>query len=789
MNNSRYFHFIIAATLSIFFGIASYYSVFKSTDFYLYDLAHTFSEVVPAEDIVIVDIDEQSLAILGAWPWSRARHADLLDQLSVLGIDNVAFDVIFSELKAEDVAGDVAFSESIERHGGVVLPVFIGQAGHKGAPVEVPPASLFYDADPAVGHVHIDCEYDSICRSVYLKEGVGKPFWPHLSLALLQQQRFTRTIAGTRIPERESKSSMLIYRDFENYILFPRSGVDFNTISFLDVINGYFEPGQFKGYTAFVGSTAAGLGDEISTPIGPLPGVVANATIYQELRSESLIQKPSSFIQALSIAILGFVILLFISRMTPLYFLLSTLSLVVAIYGFMVFCLVKLHYWFPVASLILLILVYYPLWSWFKLQLALNFLRAQLGKLRYENITSGGLFTESTKTLSKNKRGVAFGVEAVTNTLNQLGSLGGVLDEHRFLIENTLTHLQEAVLLAAVDGRIVLANIEAKQCFDIKNDTKLNTLAERIDKLEHKTLTAWPQYIDELATGKHIGGIEIHLRQSEEENDNIDSARVLYCKGALEQFDSSNGNAQVIKMLVLTFTDITPIKSIERSRLDTLNFLSHDLRAPMVSILALLNNIKSGKNVDSTDDNLEVIRRYTENNLRYSESILQLSRAEALNQESFGFVDVHSVVDTAYCNANDFAKSKRIELSIDREDADFWVEGDAELLERAVQNLLSNAIKYSDEGSRVVLTLRSKNDQAEIQVTDNGVGIDTAEVDNIFSRYKRAGQSRANLGAGLGLFFVKTVIQKHSGTIDVQSVLGEGASFTIALPILHQDLD
>ncbi len=774
--------------LSIFFGIASYYSVFKSTDFYLYDLAHTFSDVVPAEDIVIINIDEQSLAVLGAWPWSRARHADLLDQLSVLGIDNVAFDVIFSELKAEDVAGDVAFSESIERHGGVVLPVFVGQSGHKGAPVEVPPASLFYAAEPSVGHVHIDCEFDSICRSVYLKEGVGKPFWPHLSLALLQQQRFTRTISGARIPAQGEKSSMLIYRDFENYILFPRSGVDFNTISFLDVINGYFEPGQFKGYTAFVGSTAAGLGDEISTPIGPLPGVVANATIYQQLRSESLIQQPSGFSQAIFTAILGFVILLFISRMAPLYFLISTLSLVVVTYSLMVFSLVNLHYWVPVASLMLLILVYYPLWSWFKLQLALNFLRAQLGKLRYENITSGGLFTESTISGSNNKRGMAFGVEAVTNTLSQLGSLGGVLDEHRFLIENTLTHLQEAVLLAAVDGRIVLANIEAKQCFDIRGDTKLNTLVERIDKIEHKTLTAWPQYIEDLATGKHIGGIEIHLMPSDEEDENIDNARVLYCKGALEHFDSSNSNVPVIKMLVLTFTDITPIKSIERSRLDTLNFLSHDLRAPMVSILALLNNIKSGKNVESTEDNLEVIRRYTESNLRYSESILQLSRAEALDQDAFSFVDMHSVIDTAYCNANEFAKSKQIILSIDREDTDFWAEGDAELLERAVSNLLSNAIKYSDEGGQVVLTLRSRNDYVEIQVTDSGIGIDTAEVDNIFSRYKRAGQSRANLGAGLGLFFVKTVVQKHGGTIDVDSVLGEGTTFKISLPCCHEGL-
>ncbi|MFL0805077.1 MAG: CHASE2 domain-containing protein [Agarilytica sp.] len=786
MKNSRYFHFIIAATLSILSGIASYYSVFKSADFYLYDLAHAFSDVVPAEDIIIVDIDEQSLATLGAWPWSRARHADLLDQLSVLGVDNVAFDVIFSELKNEDLTGDVAFAEAIARHSGVVLPVFIGQVGHKGAPVEVPPASLFYASEPSVGHVHIDCEYDSICRSVFLKEGVGKPYWSHLSLSLLQQQRFTRAISGTRVPPNEAKSSMLIYRDFENYILFPKAGVDFNTVSFLDVINGYFQANQFKGYTAFVGSTAAGLGDEISTPVGPMPGVMANATIYQQLRSESLVQQPSAITRGLLTAILGLVILLVISRMAPLYFLVSTLSLVVATYGLMIFSLVKLHYWLPFASLMLLILVYYPLWSWFKLQLALNFLRTQLGKLRYENLTSGGLFTESTKSPKKNKGGMTFGVEAVTNTLNQLDSLGGVLDEHRFLIENTLTHLQEAVLLAAADGRIVLANNEAKQCFAIKRDSTLNSLAERIDKLEHKSLTAWPQYTEALITGKHLGGIEIHLRPGDEENEHADNARVLYCKGALEQFDS--GNDQSFKMLVLTFTDITPIKNIERSRLDTLNFLSHDLRAPMVSILALLNNIKSGKNADSTEANLETIRRYTENNLSYSESILQLSRAEALKQESFSFVDMHSVIDTAYCNANEFAKSKQITLTIDREDADFWAEGDAELLERAVQNLLSNAIKYSDERGQVVLTLRSRNDYVEIQVTDSGIGIDTAEVENIFSRYKRAGKSRANLGAGLGLFFVKTVVQKHGGTIGVESVLGEGTSFMIALPRCHQDL-
>ncbi|WP_086932961.1 CHASE2 domain-containing protein [Agarilytica rhodophyticola] len=781
----RYFSLLLAMVLALFVSLIAYFSSLKDVDFELYDYAHHLNSYHVAEDVLIIEIDEQSIQELGAWPWSRSVHGRLLEQLTRVGIDHVAFDVIFSEQNTSDIEGDIAFSKAIVEHGGVVLPTFIGQLKDKGAVLEIPPAPLFYEANPAIGHVHIDCNRDSICRSVFLKEGVGQPYWPHISLALLemqmqQQKQYPQPLPGARPQKVDNYSSKLIYRDYHNFILFPEPGQFYQTVSYLDIINGYFPAGHFDGVTAFVGSTVAGLGDEISTPTGLLPGVVANATIFQLLREDALIYKVPTWLNATITGIIGFIILVFLARLTPLYFLIGTIIALGICY--LTMCLVLIHWrlWFPVAPLMLLLIIYYPLWGWFKTQLALNFLKKQLKKLNVESIGDGAILALFEKENEVGKKDHSLGVEVVTNTLRQLNNLTGTVEEQRFIVRNTLDKLQEAVILAEQNGEIRLANQMAKNVFKLLPNSNLKDLGNQVKLQVNQSQEQWFEYMARLLEEPDDCEIELRLlAEGEYDNDTI-----LYCRFAVTEF--TRPKDEKTKMFILTFTNITALKSTERSKMDTLNFLSHDLRAPMVSILALIANIKTGRNTDSSEANLERIQAYAEKNLSYSESILQLSRAEGISAGKFNFIDLHAVLDAAYYSVVDYAAANDINIKIEREDNDFWVLGDGDLLERAIQNLLTNAIKYSFSRNDIILRICSEGANIQIKVIDYGVGINEKDSRLIFDRYKRGGAVHDQPGAGLGLYFIKTVMKKHSGTINIDSVVGEGSCFTLTLPRAHE---
>ena len=125
------------------------------------------------------------------------------------------------------------------------------------------------------------------------------------------------------------------------------------------------------------------------------------------------------------------------------------------------------------------------------------------------------------------------------------------------------------------------------------------------------------------------------------------------------------------------------------------------------------------------------------------------------------------------------------DLSEAHEEDGVWVKGNGELLERAFINLLSNAVKYSEPDTSVTLCLGVDGDFAEVTVSDEGYGIPADELDHIFAPFFRSAAPKLaeHRGAGLGLRFVKTVVDRHGGNIDVASVWQQGTTFTVRLPI------
>jgi signal transduction histidine kinase len=112
--------------------------------------------------------------------------------------------------------------------------------------------------------------------------------------------------------------------------------------------------------------------------------------------------------------------------------------------------------------------------------------------------------------------------------------------------------------------------------------------------------------------------------------------------------------------------------------------------------------------------------------------------------------------------------------------------GESAYLERAVTNLLSNAIKFTRDGGLVTTCLEADGDgTCRLSVTDTGVGIPADEVKDVFQRFFRSSNVRADAiqGTGLGLSIVRSIVERHHGHIDVESRQGEGTTFTITLPL------
>ena len=133
------------------------------------------------------------------------------------------------------------------------------------------------------------------------------------------------------------------------------------------------------------------------------------------------------------------------------------------------------------------------------------------------------------------------------------------------------------------------------------------------------------------------------------------------------------------------------------------------------------------------------------------------------------------------CDAQSFEKNLTVHLSCD---LDLSVPINAPLLQQAVINLINNAIKYSEPGTRIQVQAIQSDSEIQIQVVDQGCGIDPVHFPRLFERFYRVdkGRSRKLGGTGLGLAIVKHIAQAHGGKVSVESRPGEGSTFTIHLP-------
>lgn len=216
----------------------------------------------------------------------------------------------------------------------------------------------------------------------------------------------------------------------------------------------------------------------------------------------------------------------------------------------------------------------------------------------------------------------------------------------------------------------------------------------------------------------------------------------------------------------------------QRSREEAISFLSHDMRAPQVSILAMVDAHRQGMPADEAFwDRLESNARAT---LALAQNLAQLHRAEAIDRRDAEAIELASLAEDVLADA--WPRLRARQLVVSRRLADeAWVAADRALLARALHNLIDNAIGHAPPASTVVVGVERAGDEWRVCVADEGPGVADDRKEAIFRRFETGGGA-ASGGTGLGLALVRAVAARFGGRAWVEDNVPRGARFVVALP-------
>jgi signal transduction histidine kinase len=222
---------------------------------------------------------------------------------------------------------------------------------------------------------------------------------------------------------------------------------------------------------------------------------------------------------------------------------------------------------------------------------------------------------------------------------------------------------------------------------------------------------------------------------------------------------------------------------------------SHELRTPLTSIQGYTKLLqRRGSNIDTQllTEALQTISDESGRLIRLVSDLLQLARADAGQQiiSPQEIVDLRDVL-TGVEDTVTVIAPEQIEVSFIMPPQAVWVFADSDKLKQVFLNLTNNAIKATQGGGKVTVTLRANNNQAIVRVIDTGIGIAPADQQRIFDRFYRVERSRTRSrvyggGTGLGLAIALTIVKAHGGSIELESELNKGSTFTVRLPITEK---
>jgi signal transduction histidine kinase len=251
-----------------------------------------------------------------------------------------------------------------------------------------------------------------------------------------------------------------------------------------------------------------------------------------------------------------------------------------------------------------------------------------------------------------------------------------------------------------------------------------------------------------------------------------------------------NGDSAQPLCLAVTVRDVTRIKEYEKLKSDMISLMSHELRTPITSINGFAELLMNDEAIPTESrEFLSIINSESQRLSRMINTFLTVTQLEAADKQEVLKIPLKldDVVRETLASLQPVAKKKRIRLVEQPSTRLPPVAADRSLITQVVTNLVGNAIKYSPERTTVTVSTQLEADTVRLCVEDRGYGIPPESVDRVwekFYRVARDGQEKDEESTGLGLSFVREVVEQHGGTVELESEVGRGSKFSFTLPRL-----
>ena len=389
---------------------------------------------------------------------------------------------------------------------------------------------------------------------------------------------------------------------------------------------------------------------------------------------------------------------------------------------------------------------------------------------------------------------------ARVNFLSTLASQASVLIENARLFQTAeggrqrlhtiLSSTRDAILVVDADGRLQMANPAAERLLSLDRSVTGKQIADielpkqLTEALVAQTMTLRRMRRYQLALPKSLRS-SVEVSSDDESLPSIEvlleDGRTFYASVAPVTSDEG-----VTLGVVVVMRDVTHFKELDALKSEFVATVSHDLRAPltfmrgyttMLSMVGDLNNRQR--------DYMQRILEGIEQMNGLVGDLLDLRRVEAgvgIRKEPcrLGLIMVESV-EAIRARAN----AKGVELRLEPSEGSPTVIGDRTLLRQSLSNVVDNAVKYTPSGGKVAVGLDITEDTATIRVTDNGIGISSADQVRLFEKFYRIKRRETSniQGTGLGLALARSIIDRHGGRVWVDSALNKGSTFFIQLPL------
>lgn len=681
----------------------------------------------PSPQVVVIEIDDHTLEQQGGWPLKRSVYADLLRKLADTGNHPhaIGFDILFPDV----TAADPALAAQMRRHRVYLASELSRSRTADGGPI-LPLSPPLKDAARGVAHVNLSFEKDGSIRGAHLiEDGV-----PHLALAMAEERRASFEQGHS-------------YRRL--HFMHPQDAGA--SASLTDVLSGLVPAEFFKGKYVLIGATAASLGDHFPTlhsgqHQSGTPGVMLHANLLANLLGDALIEPLALWQQVAVSCLVLLTAMLAVLVLSPLAELLVNLTIAACTLAISGAALVLSHTWFDPGLCVVAIALFKPTWVWRRNEMIVSYMGQRAATLAKSQ---------------RRRKTLGFGLRLRHFASDTLMQYSRLLDKAIDMVSNRLTFLQRlveqvpvAMLVADDEGRILLANPGMTQVFP----TRLVGPGQSVQGLlEH--------------LGLPHDRLQLLSLKDQHVSADVDGSGVRHFILRMASIDEGGDSP----LWILSLTDVTEMRQFQAQRERTLQLLSHDMRTPVASIMALSRSERTDSSKPSANAD---IQRHAGTLLGMMDDFIFSIQAQ---DPRYRLVEVlmEDLIDEAIHQVRDLARTRDMPLQLEQGEEPLFVRADPRLFVRALVNLLLNAVRHGQHGTPIhirVARIDTEPAAPKVQCSIvNTVGIPQT------GPHPETGRS-----FGLGLAFVRTVVQKHDGDVQLQipAAAGQNARVELTLPLL-----